>query len=117
MKLTDSHQIAIKGGFLILICFAILRPLSLMGRENLAIGAIDITELMGVGISYLLILPLLTRLRQINLDFLNLFMLAFIFYSLESIIWGSEIRSTAQAILPFIYFFLSTHNYYRNKTG
>ena len=105
MKLTDSQQGAIKGGFLILIGFAILRPLSLMGRENLSIGAVEITELMGVGISYLLILPLLARLRQIKLDFLTIFMLTFIFYALESIIWGSEIRRTAQTILPFIVFF------------
>jgi hypothetical protein len=105
MKFTDSQQVAIKGGFLILIGFAILRPLSLMGRENLAIGTIGITELMGVGISYLLLLPLLTRFRQIKLDILTIFILTFVFYSLESIIWGSELRRTAQTILPFIVFF------------
>ena len=105
MKLTDSQQAAINGGFLILIGFAILRPLSLMGRENLAIGTVEITELMGVGISYLLILPLLARLLQIKFDFLSLFILTFILYSMESLIWGSEIRNTARTILPFIVFF------------
>ena len=100
-----SPKVGINVGFLVLIIFAILRPLSLMGRENLAIGVVEITELMGVGISYLLILPLLTRLRKIKLDFLTLFILAFIFYSLESLIWGSEIRRTAQTVLPFIVFF------------
>ncbi len=105
IKLTDSQQAAIKGGFLVLIGFAILRPLSLMGSENLAIGAVEITELMGVGISYLLILPLMAGLRQIKFNPLSLFILTFILYSIESLIWGSEIRKTAQTILPFVLFF------------
>ena len=101
----DSQGIAINAGFLILIAFAILRPLSLMGKENLAIGAVEITELMGIGISYLLILPLLTRLKQIKLDLLTLFIFTFVLYCMESIIWGSEIRKAAKTILPFIVFF------------
>ena len=102
---TASKQVFISGGFLVLIAFAILRPLSLMGEKNLAIGAVEITELMGVGISYLLILPVLARLRQIKFDYLSLFILLFIFYSFESLFWGSDIRSTARTILPFIVFF------------
>jgi O-antigen ligase len=102
---TVSQQVAIKGGFLVLIAFAILRPMSLMGREDLAIGALGITELMGVGISYLLILLLLAGMKQIKFDLLSLFILAFIFYAIESLIWGSELRRTSQAILPFILFF------------
>jgi len=100
-----SQQVTIKGGFLVLIGFAILRPLSLMGREGLAIGVAEITELMGAGISYLLVLPLMARLRQIKFDLLSLFILTFILYSIESLIWGSEIRKTAQTILPFVVFF------------
>jgi hypothetical protein len=100
-----SQQVAIKAGFLVLIGFALLRPLSLMGREDFGIGAIGITEIMGVGISYLLILLLLAGMRQIKFDFLSLFILAFIFYAIESLLWGSEIRRTSQTILPFVLFF------------
>ena len=99
------QQAAINAGFLILIGFAILRPLSLMGRENLAVGIVEITEIMGVSTSYLLILPLLVGLKRIKLDLLSLFIMIFILYSIESLFWGSEIRKTAKMILPFIVFF------------
>jgi hypothetical protein len=102
---TFSQQTAINAGFLILIAFAILRPLSLMGKENLAIGVVEITEIMGVSISYLLILPLLLGLKRIKFDMLSLFVMIFIFYSIQSLFWGSEIRKTAKTILPFIVFF------------
>ena len=109
-----SQQVAIKIGFLTLIGFAILRPLSLLGRENLAIGIVEITELMGVGISYLLLFPLLLGLKRIKLDLLSLFIMIFIFYSIESLFWGSEIRKTAKTILPFIVF-LSVRTFITQK--
>jgi len=100
-----SQQTAIKYGFFVLIGFAILKPLSLMGSEIVAIGGVNITDFIGVGVSYLLVVPLLAGLRQIKIDLLFLFLVTFILYAFESILWGSEVRKTAQTILPFIVFF------------
>ena len=101
---TASQQVAIRGGFLILIGFAIIRPLSLMGGE-FSVAGIGMLDLLGVAISYLLLLPLIAGLRQFQFDRMAFFLLLFGLYAAESICWGSETRKVAQTILPFVLFF------------
>lgn len=104
MVVTPYQQAAIRVGFLVLIVFAILRPLSLMGA-NVVFAGISIIEVMGVGVSYLLVLPFLAGLKQFKLDRLAWLSLLFCLYAAESIAWGSEIRRVTQTILPFLLLF------------
>ena len=97
-------QFSIRSGLFILISFAILRPLTLMGK-NIGIYEINLLEIFGIGISYLFLLPLFCGLRLFILDRVNILILAFSFYCLQSLIWGSEIRMVTIAVLPFLAFF------------
>lgn len=104
-SLTLSQRAAIKGGFLILVFFAIIRPLSLMGGEKIAVAGIGILEIVGVGISYLLLLPFVAGLRRFQFDRMAFLIFLYCMYSIESICWGSDIRNIAQTVLPFLMFF------------
>ena len=102
---TASQQAVLKAGFIVLIVFAIIKPISLMGGANLSVGLVELTDVMGLSVSYLLILPLFAGIKQVKVDLFSIFILIFIFYVIESIFWGSEIRKVGKVILPFIVFF------------
>ena len=101
---TASQQVAIRTGFLFLIVFAIVRPLLLM-VESVDIAGLGLLDLMGVGISYFFLLPLIAGMRRLQLDGMAYLIFLFSLYVAESIMWGSEIRKVAQTILPFVLFF------------
>jgi len=102
---TASQQVAIRVGYLVLIGFAILRPLSLMGGDKFTFSGISLLDITGGGVSYFLFLPLIAGSRQFQFDRMAFFILLFSLYAVESICWGSEIRKVAQTILPFVLFF------------
>jgi len=102
---TASQQVAIRAGYLVLIGFAILRPLSLLGGNKFAFSGISILDILGVGISYFVLLPLIAGLRQFQFDRIAFLLLIFCLYAVESISWGSGIRDVARTILPFLLFF------------
>ena len=104
---TYSQAKALRAGFLILIGFAILRPLSLMAYDVRITGS-NVLELVGIGISYLLLIPSIITLRQLRINPTVLFSLVFCSYSFASLCWGSEIRVIAQLTLPFLLFFSSS---------
>ena len=64
---TASQQVTIRAGFLFLIVFAIVRPLLLM-VESVDIAGLGLLDLMGVGISYFFLLPLIAGMRRLQLD-------------------------------------------------
>lgn len=104
VRSTDSQQFAFRAGLSVLIGFAILRPLTLMGKD-FGIYGVNILEIFGTGISYFFLLPIIGGLKQFKLDRLNIFLLIFSLYSIESLLWGSKIREVAILILPFLLFF------------
>ena len=102
---TLSHRIAIKLGYLMLIGFAIIRPISLIGGRNVGAAGINLLEIFGIGISYCLLLPLITTLRKLQFDRITFLILLFCLYVVESVCWGSNFRQIAQVALPFLLFF------------
>ncbi len=101
---TAPQEIAIRVGWIILIGFAILRPLTLMGKD-IGMSGINLLEIFGTGISYLFILPLIAGLKQIKFDRVAFISILFCLYCANSLFWGSEIRKVAIAILPFLLYF------------
>lgn len=99
-----SQQISIRVGLIVLIGFAILRPLTLMGKD-VDIFGINLLEIFGTGISYLCLLPLIAGLKQIKFDRVAFISILFCLYCANSLFWGSEIRKVAIAILPFLLYF------------
>ena len=104
ISVTDSQQFASRAGFLVLLGFAIVRPLSLMAY-NVGIGGFGVLEFVGIGISYLLLFSLFLGLRKIQPNLTDFSIFLFFLYSAASLIWGSEVRKITQTIVPFFFFF------------
>lgn len=90
-------------GFLILCLFAFFRPLTTTIHH---IGSVNILDVFGLAISFLMILAVLPALTRLELRAINLMAFMFIGYSVLSLAWGSDVRETVRVILPFIPFFL-----------
>lgn len=104
MFVTASQQTALRAGFLVLIGFAILRPLSLMAYD-VGVTGFNVLEFMGIAVSYLLLIPFIMGLRQFQPNRIVFFSLLFCLYCAASLCWGSEVRKVAQTTLPFLLFF------------
>lgn len=104
MFVTASQQVALRGGFLVLIGFAILRPFSLMAYDVGAAG-FNILEFMGIAVSYLLLIPFIMGLGQFQGNRIVFSSLLFCLYCAASVSWGSAVRNVAQVTLPFLLFF------------
>ena len=103
MLMAASQRLAFRTGFLILLFFAVFRPLSLV-FTRLAIGPLSAFELFGVGISYLLLIMVLLNLGQLRFNRTALMSVAFCFYVAASILWGSDPTIFARLTLPFLVF-------------
>lgn len=104
MIVTASQQVALRAGFLVLIGFAILRPLSLIA-SNAGLAGLNVLEFFAIGVSYLLLIPVIVGLRQLRVNRITLFLLLFCLYCTASLCWGSEVRKVIQVTLPFLLFF------------
>ena len=101
---SESHEIACRAGFLVLLAFAIIRPISLMGHK-VGIGGIGVLEFVGIGISYLLLIPFFMSLKLYRAHLIDFFIFLFCLYAVASLSWGSDIRKVTQTILPFLLYF------------
>lgn len=111
---TAYQKSALKIGYLMLIVFAFLRPLSL-AFGNVEFGGLNFLELFAIVISYLLIIPILINIRRLRIDLISFIILYFCFYCACSIAWGSEASTVAKIILPFITFFAVRCNVENSK--
>jgi O-antigen ligase len=100
-----SQPVTFRVGFLMLICVALIRPLSLMGGEKVSVTGLEVLSIVGVAISYLLLLSTIASFRRFQFDRIGFFLLLFCLYATESLLWGSEIRKFAKTILPVLLFF------------
>lgn len=91
-------------GFIILVVFAFLRPLTLT-MVDVSIFTFSAFEIFGVAISYMMLIPILMNLRNFRLDRTTLLSILFCFYCIESILLGSDFTIVARVTLPFIVFF------------
>ena len=104
MFVTASQQTALRAGFLVLIGFAILRPLSLTVYD-VGVAGFNMLEFMGIAVSYLLLIPFIMGLGQFQPNRIVFFSLLFCLYCAASLCWGSEARNVAEVTLPFLLFF------------
>ena len=102
---SKSQLVAIRAGFLMLLCVVLIRPLALMGGEKISVAGLELLSIVGVGISYLLLLPTIASFRKFQFDRIGFLLMLFCLYVIQSFLWESEIRDTAQIILPFLLFF------------
>ena len=101
MLTIDSQRRGINLGFLILLLFAISRPITLT-FTRFSIEGLSAFELFGICISYLILIAVLIGLRQLPLDRTTLLSLVFCYYCVVSMFWGSNISMVARATLPFL---------------
>jgi O-antigen ligase len=101
---TAIQKSTLPMGFIVLVIFAFLRPITLtfVGIEAFGFSAF---EIFGIIISYMLLFPVLLNFRRLRLDKITLLSIYFCLYCLVSILWGSSVTVTARVILPFIVFF------------
>ena len=104
MVVSESQQFASRAGFIVLLGFAIIRPLSLMAH-NVSLAGFGVLEFVGVGISYFLLIPFFLSMRKYQANLIDFLILLFCLYAAASVIWGSEIRKVAQTIIPFLLYF------------
>lgn len=104
VKHSASQQVAIRIGLIILLIFAVLRPITLM-VGSIGISGTNMLEIFGIGISYFFLIPLTAGFRQIKFDRTFFISIIFCLYCVDSILWGSKIREIAITILPFLLYF------------
>jgi hypothetical protein len=100
-----SQPVTVRVGLLVLICFALIRPVSLIGGEDISFFGIKMLDIFGVFISYLLVVPILACLRKLPINRISFLILVFCLYAAMSLAWGSTIHGLARTILPFLLFF------------
>ena len=91
-------------GFMILVIFAFLRPITLT-FVNIEVLGLSAFEIFGILISYMLLIPVLLKFRSLRLDRMVLLSMYFCLYCIVSIFWGSAVSIVARVTLPFIVFF------------
>ena len=104
MIVDSSQKFALKIGFMILIVFAILRPISLT-FTGLIIGNFNAFEIFAIGISYLLLFLILINFTKFPFDSRSLLAVLFCMYCMNSIFWGSNVDIIARVTIPFLIFF------------
>ena len=96
----------LKITFIVLIMFALMRPIiSLSFFSTTSIASITLREIIGLGVSYVLLLCLFLIIKEIKIDLIGCLLLVLSAYSLLSIAWGSDARDVAKFIFPFFLFF------------
>jgi O-antigen ligase len=101
---TGTTKVPIGLGFMVLLLFIFLRPITLMST-GITVFGFSIFEIFAAASSYLLLIVLLLNLRQLVFDRLNFLLLIFCIYCLSSFVWGSSIQMMARVILPLILIF------------
>ena len=94
----------IQIGFILLILFCLLRPLTFI-QTNIEIEGLNVFELFAIIISYLLLFGVAINIRKMKIDLISFAILWFCLHSFMSLLWGSQLRIIAQVTLPFVLFF------------
>ena len=100
---TASSRSILSIGFILLLVFAFLRPITLTFGK-VSIFGLSAFEIFGMLISYILLIPIIINFRNLRLDRMTLLSIYFCMYCVASVFWGSEVTIVARVILPFIIF-------------
>lgn len=101
-----STAINFNIGFLIIITFIFLRPITLVFARYEFFG-LNVLEYFSIIFSYFLIVPIFANIKKIRMDKINFLIIIFCAYVFLSFLWGSELSRIARMILPFAFLFYS----------
>jgi hypothetical protein len=103
MKALEEDYSIYKIGLYIIFLFALLRPVTLMMRQNI-IG-LSLLEIAAIILSYMLLISFFLAIQKLPIDILTFLILFFCSYVLQSFLWGSELKNIMMTILPFVVYF------------
>lgn len=85
--------------------YLLLRPLSLLFYGSLNIEGLKFQDFFAITTSYIFVIIVFVKIKEIRFDLITIFIFFFIIYSFMSLLWGSSLRALARLILPFFVFF------------
>ena len=91
-------------GFLLIVIFVLLRPLTL-AVPSVFLETYKILDFFSIVFSYLFLILILFNLKTIKLDKVTFFILLYCTYVAFSFLWGSSAREIGRMILPLVVFF------------
>ncbi len=106
-----KYAISINASMIVLMLFAFFRPITVSFP---VIAGVSILDLFGILMSYLILVALFIKFREIELDVTSSLMIFFSIYCILSFTWGSYYRDVIRMIFPFLPFFL-TKNIIKNR--
>ena len=113
---TGTQKSILSIGFIMLVVFGFFRPLSLTIGFFTVFG-LSPFEIFGVGISYMLLIPVLLCFRNLRLDRTILLSIFFCLYCAGSVLWGSDVNIIATRHSALHRLLRCPHIHHRTKTN